>query len=350
MFTLEALKARHGDCLLLHWGDPDQPHLALIDGGPDRTYRQSLKPRLEQLAGGGDLAIELVMLSHIDDDHINGLIDLGNDIKAGQLAARIKLLWFNSLEGLLDGPLPVQDETAALASMRGVFDGGSHPWDSWTEKVLASVGQGQDLDAIAGDLGLDTAMNWPYDRLVMRGVAPPGADIDGLTLVPVAPAKAAIEALRKVWKEKRRDVATAAYRDRSPYNLSSIVAIAEHAGKSMLLTGDALGSDIIEGLDELGRLDGGRAHFDLLKLPHHGSQNNVEKAFFETITADHYVVSGDLVKFPNPHADAMRWLAEARGDDDYVVHCPYDLQPLRDCFGARLRVPDNGALGVTVTL
>lgn len=56
--------------------------------------------------------------------------------------------------------------------------------------------------------------------------------------------------------------------------------VAEYEGRSMLLTGDALGSEVIEGLRELDRLDAdGRTQFNLIKLPHHGSQNNVDRAF-----------------------------------------------------------------------
>jgi hypothetical protein len=44
-FSLEVLRAEHGDCLLLHHGDD----IILIDGGPTGTYRTSLKPRLKEL-------------------------------------------------------------------------------------------------------------------------------------------------------------------------------------------------------------------------------------------------------------------------------------------------------------
>src|SRR5438132_13595863 len=73
MFVLEALQAKHGDCLLLHWGDQASPRLALIDGGPDTVYSQMLKPRLQEIAeerGVERLRLDLTMVSHIDDDHI----------------------------------------------------------------------------------------------------------------------------------------------------------------------------------------------------------------------------------------------------------------------------------------
>src|ERR1700709_2310776 len=78
VFSLEALQAFQGDSLLLYAGD----RLCLIDGGPGNTWANSLRPRLEQIRaarvpGGGALRIDLAMVSHIDDDHIHGLTDLG---------------------------------------------------------------------------------------------------------------------------------------------------------------------------------------------------------------------------------------------------------------------------------
>ncbi|HEX6161000.1 MAG TPA: hypothetical protein VF111_12590, partial [Thermoanaerobaculia bacterium] len=71
LFTLEALPAEEGDCLLLHWGTKDEPHIALIDGGPGRVYENHLRPRLEELVqnlGVDQLTLEVVMVSHMDSD------------------------------------------------------------------------------------------------------------------------------------------------------------------------------------------------------------------------------------------------------------------------------------------
>ncbi len=341
MFTLEAVKAKHGDCLLLHWGDGGEHKVALIDGGPGGTY-PVLKQRLQALAGelGVErVPLELMMLSHIDDDHINGLLDLADDIKKGHAPAEILLVWHNSLEGLLEGKLPQPETSVATASVSAGFSG-TKGWGEFAEMVLASVPQGQKLHAAAKDLGLGETMNDPFQPLVMAWQGQPTADIAGLELEVIAPAREAVENLRKAWIKKRDDSIMAAYDDDSPYNLSSIVVVARFGGKSMLLTGDALGSAVIEGLGKKGLLDAdGKAHFDLLKLPHHGSQNNVALDFFQRITADTYVVSGDKKKFPNPHENAMNWLKEARGGDDYVICCTYDLPHMHQIFGDRLRVP-----------
>ena len=82
IFKLEVLRARHGDCLLLHYGTKTKPGLALIDGGPPKVYKPFLRPRLEELRAergldeADPLMIDLMMLSHIDEDHVAGLLEL----------------------------------------------------------------------------------------------------------------------------------------------------------------------------------------------------------------------------------------------------------------------------------
>jgi hypothetical protein len=120
----------------------------------------------------------------------------------------------------------------------------------------------------------------------------------------------------------------AAYEDKSVPNLSSIVVLAEAGGKKMLLTGDARGDKIIEGLKLVGRLEeGGKIHVDLLKVPHHGSSNNLDNDFFETITADHYVFSGNG-EHGNPERESLEMLLRARGEEDYEIHLTYPVDEI----------------------
>src|SRR5262249_40044319 len=155
---------------------------------------------------------------------------------------------------------------------------------------------------------------------------------------------------RKYWKKLRDKSITAAFNDPSPYNLSSIVVIAKFGGKRMLLTGDARGDLIVDGLRAKKLLKDDAIHLDLFKVMHHGSRNNATKDFFKQVTADVYVVSGDHKKFPNPHKETMKWIAEARGKDDYQVYCPYELDYMRDTFGKKLVTPKNGDNSVIAKL
>jgi hypothetical protein len=69
---------------------------------------------------------------------------------------------------------------------------------------------------------------------------------------------------------------------------------------------------------------GGTMHVDLLKVPHHGSANNLDHNFFERITADHYVFSGDG-EHGNPEREALQMLLDVRGDAPYTVHLTYPI-------------------------
>jgi hypothetical protein len=326
LFTLEALQAAQGDCLLLHYGPSESPLVALIDGGPNPIYKDFLRPRLEELRAvrGDPLKLQLVAVSHIDDDHINGIIDLTADMLQRQedgeeLPYDILALWHNSFDDILGS-----GQISALPSSVAALADGAVPSgvavEQPTELVVASIPQGRKLRDNAAALALD--VNAPFDGLVL---APREVDWgDGLKLTVVGPSQERVDDLQQKWDAdvRRRSLSptqAAAYLDRSVYNLSSIVFLAEVRKKRMLLTGDARGDDILAGLREAGLLDRPPLHVDLLKLPHHGSDRNVETEFFRKIVADHYVASGDGTD-DNPEIAALKMISEAREDDDFTVH------------------------------
>ena len=65
------------------------------------------------------------------------------------------------------------------------------------------------------------------------------------------------------------------------------------SSSSLLLTGDARGDQIVDGLKRAGRLNGGTFEVDVLKVPHHGSENNIDSNFVETVIARDYVFCGN---------------------------------------------------------
>jgi hypothetical protein len=346
IFTLEALRAKHGDSLLLHYGDAGAPRLIVIDGGPAGVFNAALRKRLDALRqpdAEEGLLIRLLMVSHIDDDHIRGVLDLTRRLRRQQEEERpldydIRTLWHNSFDDIVgDHADDLFTETASRlspAALAGEVEpppGLSRP----ATLVLASVPQGRTLRNDANFLAI--AVNQPAGRLITgarRGEAPIDLD-DGLTFLPVGPSRQRIRELQVEWDAEleRRGLAeagveAAAYLDKSIFNLSSIVVLAEAEvrpgeKRRMLLTGDARGDDILTGLEEAGLLDAGPLHVDLLKLPHHGSDRNVETDFFRRVTADHYVVSGDG-KHGNPEVATFEMIFAARGGADFHLHLTYD--------------------------
>jgi hypothetical protein len=96
----------------------------------------------------------------------------------------------------------------------------------------------------------------------------------------------------------------------------------------MLLTGDARGDKILRGLELVGAMPaGGSIHVDLLKVPHHGSAHNVERKFFERVTADHYVFSGNG-EHGNPERETLEMLLDARGNEPFTMHFTYRIDEI----------------------
>ncbi|MCR8547434.1 hypothetical protein M4578_06315 [Salipiger sp. P9] len=345
MLTLEILRARHGDCLIVHYGETDAPRMILIDGGPSKVWNV-LKPRLEELREellldeDESLNLELMMVSHVDDDHINGILDLTREAVAQEndgkpLLVTTKELWHNSFNDILNddeigaGAASVQamlaglDDATALA--HGLDDASRHD----TLKILASINQGRQLRDDAKVLrwqvnssaedGLIMAHFEGNDRIALDG---------GLTFDIVGPMQAELTELQEKHDKYLRDKELgvdvseleAAYADKSVPNLASIVAVLRCDGCSILLTGDARGDKVLEGLEQAGELPaGGTVRYDVLKLMHHGSDRNVTQGFFERVIADHYVFCGDG-HHGNPERATLEMLFAARPEGGFALH------------------------------
>lgn len=357
VFSLEALPARYGDALLLHYGE-GPASLIVIDGGPANVFRPSLSKRLQALktarSPAGPLPIRMVMVSHLDEDHILGLIEWTSQLvtlqqQGREVPHRILTLWHNSFDDIIGNASEAERITAAMgASVQGVSTSGVVP-EALRERlsphgalVLASVNQGRKLRDHARALSL--LVNEGFTGLV----GAPAAGVKtldlggGLSFTVLGPSEQRVAKLQVEWDKKIKtlDLTTkaaqaeaAAFVDDSVFNLSSIVVLATAANRQMLLTGDARGDDILAGLKQAGLLPpGGRFHVDLLKVPHHGSEHNVAREFFEQVTADHYLISSNGERFSNPDVPMLRMLTEARGKSPYTIHFTYPLDEFNSMF------------------
>ncbi len=103
MIKLHVVQAEYGDCFILESNQGNDKVTVLIDGGPYQTFEKHLKPTLQKLPLNGKL--DLIVLSHIDNDHIIGLLDLFDEIKTQRengIKELIKIgkLWHNSFNDL----------------------------------------------------------------------------------------------------------------------------------------------------------------------------------------------------------------------------------------------------------
>lgn len=381
MFKLEALKAKYGDCLILHFGNEGAPRRVLIDGGPAWAWKNSLEPRLQALRpddqADRSTPLDLLMVSHVDVDHIGGVIKLFEAIKDARAdheapIADIRELWHNSFADIV----PERTATAAapagieLADLNEVIP--SERMSSGARLVLAGIKDGRILRQLAR--GTETPVNENLDNgLVVAGTV---RSLGDLELRVLGPGVDEVEALRDEWNteveallqaEEARAATAERSLDRAIANLSSIVVLASVGEQRMLLTGDGRGDKVLEVLARNGLLDNDTIHVDLYKWPHHGSIRNLPEGFFRKVTADHHVVSADG-RHGNPDLETFQQLfAERPRDRPFTLHMTYGIDDLRSHYpktelaalfeqarddGHEFTVnePEDGSLGLTVVL
>lgn len=341
---LRVIKADHGDAFLLLANGAK----VLIDGGPSGVYNQFLREQLIKLESddADQPRIDLLIMSHIDADHIDGVLDLTAELLEARAEqrdpiVRIDRAWHNSFSDIISSAgintsSKVKSESASVASVFGeLFPDTDNSQNS--KLVLSSVSQGRQLrlDLIALNVDLNARFK---DRMALQGFASSPWKCGDLEISVVGPTEYEVKALRLEWEKQLEKIlnknnaartAAAISLDKSVSNLASIVVIAESNHKTALLTGDARGDLIIKWLEDTGRMKkNGKVHFDIVKLPHHGSARSISADFFERVTANHYVVSGNG-RHGNPEPSVLEMLFTARPDLNYRIHMTYGPEELK---------------------
>lgn len=364
MFKLHAVQAQFGDSLILEYGTDANRRFMLIDGGPPDTYKKHLDAALQQIVQTKKL--DLAVVSHIDNDHIVGLLDLFAGLEADQAngaAARIKVagLWHNSFQKSIDPSGEISEGIQTLLSTAG-FANVAMPLAA---DAFFGVREGNRLRILAKKLKVPLNKGFQDDLVIVETATQP-IKFGKLTLKVVGPNQANLDALRVEWLEwlakaekKMNAPSTLANSDKSIPNLSSIVLLAECDNKTILLTGDARSDHTLAGLEDAGLLTNGKLHVDVLKIAHHGSNRNVTSKFFKTVTADTYVISADGT-YDNPDYDTLKWIVEAarsakRNIEIVATNSTPSIKRIKDShkpaeYGYNLRIKPKADHSITIEL
>jgi len=170
MFRLHIVQAEQGDCLILEYGAPASPRYLLIDGGPATIYQDHLQGEIEKIRdGGGEL--DLVMLSHVDDDHVNGLLDLMDELteqreSGSRETIAVDALWHNTFSQTLGDD--VEDRFRTLMDEAGA----ARDLMPFSDTADKSIRQGDELTQLAGELGIEINPEFAPRRLISVDDAP----------------------------------------------------------------------------------------------------------------------------------------------------------------------------------
>lgn len=355
--TLDVLPADRGDCLWIECERPGRaPWRCLIDGGMPSSHRM-LRERLARLANAGPVHVDLAVVSHIDSDHIGGLLGLFADPGVGVGFGDI---WFNGLPQL---PEPGDVKPRSVAEGQQLVDllsqgaaGTKLPWNErFGRAAVMTRGDGA-FETIAFDGGPTLTLLSPTPRRLVAlrntwqtelGKLQRGEPSDAEPAGVAMP----LDDLAKLAALKTK-------RDDSVANGSSIAFLLEYRGRRCLFAADAFDSVLGPALTSLANVRDGRPiDLDVFKLPHHGSKGNVVESLLDIVPADHYVVSTNGDRFNHPDDIALaRVVTRAKRPPtlwfNYAGEAAkrWSDPALTERYRFRTRQPGAGEAGVRIEL
>lgn len=326
IFDIAMLPARQGDSILVTWGREDHAHALLVDAGPIGAYQDITEALVDALP---TRRLDLLVMTHIDADHVEGTIRLISDRALGIDVGEI---WFNGARHLSDYLAPEHGEIlGAIIEHRGLKwnssfgghavrlpdDGPPKSVRMCCDMVLTVLAPtAQSLDVLCSDwrkalkrhnLDFDSEAT-ALTSLEMRQALVPEAsylpvpdDDDGWLGAPALVDVHAVAAGRSG-------------SDHSKPNASSIAIVAELGSQRVMLAGDTTVAALTPGLGRLlNHRKAASLPLDAFKLPHHGSQRNIDSNLVETLPARHYLFSSNGAYFGHPDAEAVATV---------LKHCP----------------------------
>jgi beta-lactamase superfamily II metal-dependent hydrolase len=362
---LTVFQSGMGDCLLLTGADGRR---MLIDGGMSNAYDTHVSPFMGNLQAKKQ-KLDVVYVSHIDADHISGVLKMMNDLVEWRVhdfqkqndnpnhkepdvfrPPEIGAIWHNAFhEQVKDNADPITDMLAASAKI--LSGGESRKLKGLAQihhNLTSSIPQAIKLSRRISAQQLNIPLN-PHSggKLMLVRDSKEPVMVGDMKVFVIGPHNRDLVILRKKWNEwleanqealeqiEAKAKADSADLDKNdvsaitasmlaqaeqfgnrlsvtPPNLASLMLLVEESGKSILLTGDGHADDILKGLEHYEKLDAdGRIHVDVLKVQHHGAANNIHADFCEAVKADHYVFCGNG-QHSNPEPGVIELIFNSR--------------------------------------
>lgn len=376
MYSVEMLPAALGDSLWVEYGDPAKPCRFLIDGGLVGTTDKIIR-KIHDTARreGGLCRLELLVLSHVDADHIEGLIKL---LGTKDLPLEIDDIWFNGYHHLPDPDAHSDDEF--LGAKQGEFLAAlirerALPWNDMFGGGSVVVPTKGALPSKTLPGGMTLTLLSPTLKELRRMARKWDDELEAANLLH-ATHEQLMEALETTRKLAPDDeflsaeelsveelVASRQRKDTSPANGSSIAFLGSFDGRSCLFSGDAYWTVLRDSIKRLAAEHSQpRLPVDVFKVPHHGSRNNLSDELLSTLQCRRFLVSTNGSRFKHPDDEAIarmvggNWRPTPQSDDPVCVSFNYrspfnerwDTPQLQSHWNYHAVYPRDGTEGLLV--
>ena len=328
VFRVKLLPALHGDCIWIEYGEANALRRVLIDGGPLGAY-PALRAEIEKLPPA-ERKFELLVVTHIDADHIDGVVKL---LAHPEIGVEFREVWFNGYPQLKRLPTLSSATGAPGEGQRGPASG------SYLDHLLLRGGRENNarfggravciadnglLPVVHLDGELDLTLLSPtVDKLRdlraawEKAFAKMGADPEDTAFIEAKLAKdrrfrgeddSAAPAIPSGFDEAS---ALAPELDDAVANGSSIAFVAEYAGRRCALLGDAHAPLVADSFRRMALSRGEpRLARGAVKLSHHGSKGNTTAGLLNAIDCRNYAVSTNGSVFHHPDEKALRCVVQ----------------------------------------
>jgi len=332
MFRIKLLPALHGDCIWIEYGEAGSTHHVLVDGGPLGAFGE-LRAHVEALPVEAR-DVELLVVTHIDADHIDGIVKL---LRHPELGLTFREVWFNGwpqLERSLAGGAFVPQ----AGNDRGAFSGSA-----------------LDLTLVRQGLSCNERFRGFPAMVAADGLLPRVRLDGGLDLTLLSPTRDKLQTLRATWLktfeklggtpgdaafvgdrldrdarfrgqgalpplpggiDEAADSATSL--DAAVANGSSIAFVAEYQDRRCAFLGDAHAPVVQQALGRMARERNEEPlRLDAVKVSHHGSDGNTTTLLLQKLACRNFLIStnGSVFQHPDDAAIAriVKNAAPARG-------------------------------------
>lgn len=319
--------AGNGDCILIQ---SDNTNI-LIDGGTGTLF-DTWYPLIKELD-----KIDALFITHIDDDHTNGIIKFLEKNDKLKSPIEIKHIYFNGIEQLFDIPIKESDQyDDKYDSIKACFDDieGSNE---------VGFSEGTSLSYILKNKKVNTNIihNESFDEIM---------NIGNFTIELIGPNINSLEELKDSWEvilnersikrkiltknhknafesyvnslneklESEENISSEYFTDIDSYanskyekdsslaNKTSFSFLIKCNNKSFLMLGDAHIETVLDWLNKKDKV----LSVDAIKVSHHGSKFNIKKEFLELMDCNKYLISTNGKKHHHPDIETLARIAK----------------------------------------
>jgi beta-lactamase superfamily II metal-dependent hydrolase len=329
MYNIHLLPASFGDSILIEYGK-EEPSYILIDGGPYFAF-SNMMSALKKVAPAIK-EIELLVITHIDIDHIDGTICLLNQ---DNLPFTIKEVWFN---GYKEISKVTADTLAALQGeyLSNLIAAKKIPHNQKFGNKAVVVDNYSKLPVITLDGGMKLTLLSPGKKELVKLTAKWEEE---LNLIGDE------QAIKEKWStdtrykkqvndvlgsdDEEKDLSMEALQnlkpagDTSVANLSSIAFIGEYDGKKCLFAGDATSDALLNAIEPMVPGETERLKLDAWKLAHHGSRKSNLAKIMRKIDSKLFLISSDGKRYEHPDRSCIAKLLLYNKRPDKVFYFNY---------------------------